>query len=136
MITVIDYRPEHLETIKAKPCHEHEMPKTICTRAVTLMNGETPLAIIGSFIFVPGVMHVWAIVSQEVRKTPIDFFRSCIELLDYYEKKDKPRRIQIDIKDGCPELEKWATKIGFKREGLMKAFGADGSDYWMFGRAC
>ncbi len=134
MITVIDYSPSHLEKISPKKCHEGEIPKLVSSRAITLMNGETPLAIIGAFAFCAGVLHIWAIVSSEVKDTPIEFARSCVRVRDYYEKTFRHRRMQIDVRSDDPCLEKFAQFVGFSKEGLMKAYGPSGKDYWLYGR--
>lgn len=136
LLTIVGYEPSHLENLKAKKCHEGEMPKTVCNQAVTIMNGDIPLAIVGAFTFVPGVHHVWALVSDDVKDHPIGFYRACVALRNYYEKKSSPRRLQIDIRDGHPDLQKWANAIGFSREGLMRGYGPDRSDYWLYGRVC
>lgn len=134
MMTVIEFKPEHLEKIRVKEVHSGEVPKTVMTRAVTVMDGELPIAIFGSFNFVPGVMHIWALVSEDVYKKPITFYRIVRNLLKFYETREKPRRIQIDIKSGHPELQKWAEAIGFKHEGIMRAYGANGEDFHLYGR--
>lgn len=137
MITVIDYKPEHLAKIDLKECFTPtDRPRTICTKAVTVMNGETVLAIFGAFVFVPGVMHIWGMVSKEVRKSPIGFYKISCKLLAFYEKHEKPRRIQIDIKSGDAELAHWAASLGFQCEGIMRNFDRDGSDCYLYGRVC
>jgi hypothetical protein len=44
------------------------------------------------------------------------------------------RRIEAtvlaDFEDGC----RWVEFCGFEREGLMRAFGEDGADYWLYSR--
>ena len=47
----------------------------------------------------------------------------------------KPHRLQVDIRAdyqiGCT----FAESFGFEREGLMKRFGIDGMDHYLYGRA-
>lgn len=134
MIKVIPYKHEHLVSIDLKDIHQGEVPPEVTTDAVTFMDGETVLAIFGGFFFVPGIFHIWGLVSPHVHKKPVAFRRSVGDFLSYFERKYKPRRLQIDIRVGHPELDRWAESIGFEREGIMKAYGTDKSDYYLYGR--
>lgn len=125
----------HLKMIDLKENYPlNECPTTVVTNAFTLMQGETVIAILGGFPFVPGVIHFWAIIAKQVRECPIAFHKECIKILDWYEQHEKPRRIQWEVKAdylmGC----KWAESLGMKREGLMKAWGPDGSDHYLYAR--
>lgn len=133
MITVVDYRPEHLEQINAKQIHSGEVPRLVMTYAVTLLKDEKPIAIFGFFHFVPGVVHVWGLVSDEVKTCPIAFHKACMDILKFYLTRNGTRRIQIDVKCGYEEGIQWAELLGFKKEGIMKHYGSDGSDYWLMG---
>lgn len=46
------------------------------------------------------------------------------------------RRIEVAVRDGGPWAARSrafaAAKLGLRREGLMRGFGADGCDYWLF----
>ena len=134
-MTVIGYKPEHLDKIRVKAVHQGEVPKTVMTDAVTVMDGEQPVAIIGSFVFVPGVVHLWGLISEDVRAKPLAFHRVTRELLAYYEKTQKPRRIQMDVKASYIEGQKWAQALGFEYEGTMKRYGVNGEDFHLYGRA-
>ena len=134
LLTVIPFKPEHLHAIKPKAIHNGEIPRTIQTEAVTVMDGPTPMAIFGMFVFVPGVLHIWALVSDDVYRKPIAFFKVVRNLLDFYEDRTKPRRVQMDVKAGHPELQKFAEALGFEHEGTMKRYGANGEDFHLYGR--
>lgn len=135
MITVLPFKPEHLDQIELKENYaQGECPKTICTTAFTLMNGETIVAIIGGFPFVPGVIHFWAFVSKHARKCPVEFHKRCLHILDWYEKNEKPRRIQWEVRCDYEMGWRWAEALGLKREGVMKAWGPDGADHYLYAR--
>jgi hypothetical protein len=132
---IVDFKQEHLRSLKVKEVHTGEVPSTVMTEAVTIMDEEKPVAVFGAFCFVPGVYHIWGLVSDDVHSKPIQFFKIAKDLLKLYEYKIKPRRLQIDIKVGYPYLQKWAIALGFECEGIMKKFGATGEDFYLYGKA-
>lgn len=134
MIKIVDYHPDHLEKIELKSCHKAEVPKTVLTEAVTILKDDKPLAIIGAFAFIVGTYHIWGLVSEDVGKYPISFHKSCKSLLRFFESQYSPRRLQIDVRVDCPENAYWAELLGFEREGVMKNYGLDNSDYWLMSR--
>lgn len=133
-MTVIEYRPEHLQNIRAKKVHEGEVPETVLTQAVTVMHGEKPVAIFGAFLFVPGVLHLWGLISDDVKEKPLAFHGLVRDLLHYYEKKNGARRLQMDVKADFIEGQKWARALGFQYEGTMKRYGANGEDFHLYAR--
>ena len=136
-IEVVVFKQEHLEKIKVKKEYDPgEVPKTVMNSAFTFMRGDTVVAIFGGFLFVPGVIHFWGLTSDEARRTPLDFHKTVLKVLRWYEQHEKPRRIQIDVRANYGEGCKWAESIGFKREGLMKSWGTDGGDFYLYGKAC
>lgn len=135
MITIIPFKQEHLEKIELKENYaQGECPKTVVHTAFTLMDGETVMAVIGGFPFVPGVIHFWAFISVHVRKKPLEFHKACIKVIQWYEKSEKPRRIQWEVKADYEMGCRWAESLGLKREGLMKAWGPDGADHYLYAR--
>lgn len=134
-LTVVEFKPEHLENISLKEIHSGEIPKAVTTYALTILDKETPLAIFGGFFFVPGIIHFWGLVSDDVRKKPIAFHKMVRHLLEFYENRDKPRRMQIDVKADYLEGKKWAKSLGFELEGTMKNYGVNGEDFHLYGRA-
>lgn len=134
MITVVAYTPEHLTKIEVKEIHNSEVPQIVMTDALTFMDGETPVAIFGVFNFMPGIIHLWGLISDAARKKPVAFHKLSGELLNFYQKRHQIRRIQIDVRVSYTEGQRWAESLGFEREGIMRSFGADGTDYYLYAR--
>ncbi len=134
ILTVIDYKPEHLENISPKAVHSGEVPRTVTTQAVTVMDGDKPVAIFGGFLFVPGVVHLWGLISDDAKQKPLAFHRIVSDLLDYYGKTSQTRRIQMDVKADFEEGQKWAKALGFEYEGTMKRYGVNGDDFHLYAR--
>lgn len=133
MIKIVKYEPSHLENFTPKYCHKSELVQ-INTEAVTFMRDGVPIAIFGGYLLFPGCLQVWGLVSEEIHKTPIAFFKSAKLLLEYYIDTLKLRRVQINVRTDYPEGWRWAVALGFKSEGVMTKFGTDGSDHWLFAR--
>lgn len=135
MIRTVPFEQKHLDTIDLKENYaQGECPKVVCTTAFTLLVDETVIAIIGGFPFVPGVVHFWAFLSKQVRKYPVEFHKVCLDILDWYEKHEKPRRIQWEVRADYPMGQKWAESLGLKREGLMRSWMPDGTDCYLYAR--
>lgn len=133
-IVVAPFRPEHLEKINPRANHNGEVPKTVLTTAWTYLVDDIPIAIFGGFVFVPGVIHFWGLFSDEIRKYPIEFHKQTIDVLKWYEEREKPRRFQFDVRVGYTEGCRWAESLGFKQEGIMRQYGMRGEDFYLYGR--
>jgi len=135
MIKVIPFQPEHLEQVDFKENYnKSECPKTVMNTAFTLVKDDKILAILGGFPFVPGVIHFWALISKEVRKCPIEFHKECLKVLEWYEKHEKPRRIQWEVDVNYEMGWRWAEALGLQREGIMRKWGQDGTDHYLYAR--
>lgn len=135
MIKVVPFEQKHLELIDLKENYaQGECPKTVCTTAFTLMHGDDIIAIIGAFPFIPGVIHFWAMISKKVRKCPVAFHKECLSILDWYEKIEKPRRIQWECRTDYEMGWRWAEALGLTREGIMRGWGVDGADHYLYSR--
>lgn len=134
MLTVVEYKHHHLASIDPKECHEGETPRLILRKAVTIMDGDMPLAIFGAYRFTQGVHHIWALFSERVREKPVAFAKTCRNLQKFYDETSGAHRFQVDVREGYYEGIRWAEFFGFSREGLMRSFTADGSNCWILGR--
>jgi hypothetical protein len=135
MITVVPFIPAHLERIELQEAQANECPKTVMNAAFTFMRGETVVAIIGGFMFIPGVIHFWALLSEHIHKYPVAFHKECLKAMRWYEKTEKPRRIQWEVRADFKRGQRWAEAMGLKKEGLMKAWMPDGTDAYLYGRS-
>lgn len=131
MITVIDFKPEHLVDMKLIT---GSIPREVSTHAITFMNLETPIAIFGSFSPSPGVTHIWSLLSEHVKKYPIDFHKTSLKMLEFYMAQYSPQRVQIDVRSDYLMGQQWAESLGFHREGRMRKYGKDKADHYLYAR--
>lgn len=131
---VCKYEPVHLEEIVLRDCHTGERPEKVTTEAITYLLDGKPIAIFGAVMPVKGMMDIWGLVSDDVNKAPLSVLKKSLSLLDLYQRKLTLRRITITIKEGYKMGMKWAVALGFECEGLMKCYGPDGSNHFLFAR--
>lgn len=101
---------------------------------LTILHGALPVAILGVTVLWPGVAEVWSIMTDDIRKVPVAFHRFCERLLRSTMKKHKLHRAQCNVRGDFTTGLRWAEALGFQREGLLRQFGPDGSDYILFAR--
>ncbi len=134
MISVVPYEPKHLALLQVREEQKADVPKEIGGDAVTILNDEIPVAILGGYQIVPGVLQAWSLISDYVKKIPIAFHREVKNFIGFIMKKYAIRRIQMSVVVGFQIGWRWASALGFKPEGIMKQYGIDGRDYWLFAK--
>ena len=134
MINVVNYHPDHLRDICLKSVFKAENIKEVNTQAITLMGEKRPYAIVGGKFIYPGVFRVWALISEDVYKIPMAFHRMIIRLISNYAKAFNIRRMEMEVSKNFQEGLRWASKLGFKPEGLMEKYMLDGTDAYLMAR--
>ena len=143
MIDVINYKPEHIEKIVKREVFKHDdnMGKTINTllelnQAVvkTIVSGEDIVAIVGLTYIHKGVVEVWSVTSDLVKKYGISYFRAVLTLLRMAQDKLGIHRFQMTMRQDFEVGFKWAESLGFFRESVMWKYGPDKSNVYMYVR--
>jgi len=133
-LEVVPYEAVHLARLRPRSCHSKEAFGEIGTPAVSVMDGTDPLGIIGGFQVDPGILHAWALLSDQILRSPVAFTKAVKKLADHWLEDKGMRRIQIAVRVDHPAGRSWAQVLGFKVEGVLKHYGPDGADYFMMGR--
>lgn len=144
MIKAIKYQPEHAGMIELNEAYDGQLEvlesyKTtegFFMESIVKDHGNSieVLAVISGCIVVNGTFEVSALVGKGARKYPLGFFKQVDLALTSYESVLKTRRTQVTIRAGYPFLIKWIELLGFEREGLMRKFGPEGDDYYLYAR--
>lgn len=100
----------------------------------TLVTDEGIIAVVGGTLLWPGVMELWSVTSNKISRHPISYTRTVRTLIQSFQKSLSIRRFQSVIRFGHPELIRWIEALGFEREALMKRYGPEGADYYMYAR--
>jgi len=101
---------------------------------VSLFFNRQIIGIIGGTLIWPGVMHVWAILSEKIKECRKEFHKKSIDIMNIYFDSLKLWRMQMDVRADYNMGCKWAQSLGFKYEATLKKFGQDGSDYNLYAR--
>lgn len=102
--------------------------------AYTCFMGTEVLGCIGGYRLWEGVAEIWAWLSDAIKKYPVAFTRRVLHSLEYHQVKLNLHRYQMSARVDAPKAERWARTLGFQREGLMRRYGQDGSDYILMSR--
>lgn len=131
MISVVPYEQRHFADMELHDCHAKESSGAPGRAAVTFFDGSKPIAIIGAFEVVPGVTHLWANVSKHLNAK---FAKASRIMLDNFMVTNSVRRAQMTVRSDYEAGMRFARFLGFVPEALMKKYGQDGSDYWLYAK--
>ena len=134
MLDFVDFIPDHLERIKIRSAQDGERPKSIRGPAVTILSDGEPLAIFGWYFICPGVVQIWAFVSEGVSEHKKSFHKACKAFLANGIGPVGARRIQFSVRCGFQQGWRWAKALGFRCEGVMEQYAPDGQPCWLFAR--
>lgn len=131
---MVNYDPKHLQEIQILDCHKSEGITQVNTEAVTFLDGTKPIAIIGWFLISPGVLQLWAILSEDICNYRFSFPKCCLVLIKEGFERYGFRRMQLNVKEGYEIGIRWAKFLGFNCEGLMTNFDPSGLGCYLFAR--
>ena len=76
----------------------------------------------------PWIADFWLIPSRWVKEYPVLFHRTVTREFAKLCASTDARRIQGVVDPQYPERTRWILRLGFVKEGTMRAFGPDGQD--------
>jgi hypothetical protein len=133
-IQVVPYAPEHLARMKIRDDSKTHPIKSVSLPAITLTHKGIPIAVFGWMHPDPGMMHVWSLITDDIRFVAFQFHKEVLRLIAHAFERFKLRRMQMSVRAGYHEGWSWACSLGFVCEGTMQRYGIDGTDYWLFAR--
>ena len=98
-----------------------------------LLNNK-PVAAGGICYLWDGVAEGWVLASRDIFKYPIFCAKTIKQRTDLLAKNNKLKRIQTAVKADSDTAIRFAERLGFKREGLMKNYGPDGADHYLYAK--
>lgn len=72
----------------------------------------------------------WAIIDRNIGVDYIHFHKAVSKFLD----ESDYQRIEMAVDTGFNQAKRWATMLGFKQEGLMHKYFANGADAFLYAR--
>tara|TARA_Y100000004_G_scaffold182527_1_gene229369 strand:+ start:528 stop:1022 length:495 start_codon:yes stop_codon:yes gene_type:complete len=91
-------------------------------------------AMFGLFKLWPGVGEAWLIPSNKIDRKTLAMHRAALRFFEYAANELQIKRLQFTVHTLNERADRWAQRCYFEREGLLKKYGPDGSDYWMYAR--
>lgn len=104
---------------------------TLYGPAYTGIHEGKVIACAGLAHFTPGRAQGWALIGKNA--TPRLFVEITHEVRLFFDRQNV-RRIETPVRSDFAGGHRWAQKLGFVREGTMRAFGEDGFDYDLYAR--
>jgi hypothetical protein len=145
-LEIIPFRMEHLDQIILRPSDkEHaELFKTIYSgnedrfRAFTMVNKDVlPVAICGMTMYWPSVAGAFMAFSESVDSDP-EVARKVFWGIKGFVKQIfrwyKLHRMEAATPSFCESRLRWMKLLGFKAEGVMQKYDAQGRDYTLFAK--
>lgn len=102
--------------------------------AFLLTVGHATLGALGVCRLMDWCGLAWAVLDDPPPRLAIPITRATEWALRRWQVELGFRRIQAHVVAGFDRGERWARLLGFEREGLMRGFGHDGSDYLLMAR--
>lgn len=117
--------PNFCDVLKA-----YQASGNACT---AMVNGKIACCF-GYQVFWPGSAEAWMLTSDHINTKPVSLTRSAGRYFDHIATKEGLKRLQITVNARHRLAVRWADALQFTREGVLRHYGADGSDHIMFAR--
>jgi len=102
--------------------------------AFTGIVNNNPIFAAGMKIIWGQVAEGWVIASNEMWKHPLGVAKAIKKDFARVAKQHNIKRVQSAIRKDFKQGLRFAEWLGLEREGLMKKFGFDGTDQYMYAR--
>ena len=100
----------------------------------TALINNKPIAAGGIFVLWDGVAEGWVMATSEIWKHSIVMAKHFKKKTDVLIETTNIKRLQTTVKADFKLGQRFAQWLGFEKEGLMKYYGPDGSDYIRYAR--
>jgi len=102
--------------------------------AHTIVKFGKPIAVVGGDLLWKGVAQIWSVSSPEIEKYPVFYTRTSRMFLRLYHDLFGIRRYQCAVRCDFKSGQRWAEALGFTSEGIMRGYGPDGADHFLYAR--
>ena len=113
---------------------ENRIDFALAGLSFTLLHNNNPVCSGGIVPLWTGVAEGWVISSKRICKERIKASRLIRKRTDILCAANKIWRLQTAVKSNFKTGLRFAEFLGFKNEGLMKAYGPDKTDYYRMAR--
>jgi len=96
--------------------------------------GDKVIMIGGVCVGNPKVGFGWVLTSDLAKEYKVFFHKACLGVIDEGIKVFGLHRVETTIMEGHEVSRKWAERIGFEEEGLMRKYDMSGNNYYLYAR--
>ena|SRR3990167_10314886 len=93
---------------------------------------EKDIMFAGHYVLSPGVLHFWMLFNKDAKNRAKDIIGEFRKLLAANLQSHNVHRIQTLVYKGNKKDAKFAEAFGFKKEGMLEAFGPGKEDVVMY----
>tara|TARA_R100000808_G_scaffold12567_1_gene31270 strand:- start:1954 stop:2400 length:447 start_codon:yes stop_codon:yes gene_type:complete len=145
LIRLIDFVPDHAEELFAKSTSLATSDSKFTLRrwlenlerkdrAFTLMDNGHLIVSGGIHPIWKGMGEAWLIPSDEIKNHKIRMIKILRDHIDRITIEDDLRRLQATVRADYEPALRFIEFLGFKKEGLLKAYSPAGVDHYMYAR--
>ena len=121
----IDEQESHEEMIAELNSHGH---------SIAFLHDKQILALFGFHEMWTGVLEVWMLPAPQIRGHVVTGHRAALRFFPFLASQYRAKRLQFAVCCTNVVADIWAKRCYFEREGLMRRYGPDGSDYFLYAR--
>ena len=144
-VTYMPFHPAHLEMFEPEefkrqtPAQLQEWKDLVIAQAtngfaITAYLYGRPVACFGFLPFWTGVAEMWLLIEERGRKYGKSLTRAATIVRDYAVLSNNLHRLQITVRCDDIRAVKWAKVLGFEQEAVLRCYGPDRSDFYIFAR--
>jgi RimJ/RimL family protein N-acetyltransferase len=110
--------------------------RAMCSPALgyTAVHKDERIGSAGVFQVWPGVGEAWSFFTPEIRNHPFFLHRIALKMLPLIIEAGGFHRIYCNIWSEFGDALRWAERLGFCSEGLMRKFTPDQRDYYRYAK--
>ena len=103
--------------------------------AFSVFSDDWLLIVIGGVAIISeGVGVAWTVPSIYVDDYKVSFHKAVKDYLEKIIESNNLHRVQCYVHKDFVVSQRWVKRLGFYREGLLKQFGSDKADYYIYAR--
>lgn len=144
-VEIIDFSVRHVSVMNLRPqsriSFEHIPDYKQKLKAVEMSKWSHSAVVLGDIVcsfgiieMWPGLGEAWMLTSDKVKRYPISLTRGAARYFDAAARDLQLRRLQITVNVNDELAVRWANRLNFTQEGLLRRYGPDGSDHLMYGK--
>ena len=139
---IVDFEPHHIDQItyrSADAVFIHENKENLVDRLPKgfSFSGTYDDQVFAMFGLVPywkGCYECWLIPASDLDTHTMKMHRTSIRFFEYTAKVLRAKRYQCYVFSGNVRAVRWIEMMVFKKEGLMKNFGPNQEDFFLYAR--